>query len=199
VVRRARVFAVVALAALPLAGCKRGWLADWLKGHNATSEPPPAAAPFVNAVDCPDGLARCIGGVVEVSRVARVPQPCPPGAEKKTCTCPWDAVDKCDRGCAAEGAEVVAPPDRAAARVCASDPLNPVARPAPLAVAPSGACDDDGYRCVQSLVVACDEAEDAGWRARVVAACARGCVHEGESLREEEADFEGATRILCAR
>jgi hypothetical protein len=192
--------APLVFSALALTGCKRGSLADWLKGHGASNGPPPLAAPFVAAVDCPDGLARCIGGVVEVSRVARVPQPCPPGAEKKTCTCPWDAVDKCDRGCAAEGTEVVVSPERAAARVCANDPANPIARPAPFAVPPAGVCGDaEGFRCVGSLVLACEPGDGAASEGRVVAACTRGCFREGELLREEEADVEGATRILCAR
>jgi hypothetical protein len=110
-------------------------------------------------------------------------------------------VDKCDRGCAAEGTEVVVSEERAAARVCAIDPANPVARPAPLAVAPAGACAgaDEGFRCVQSLVLACEPGDGATPSARVVAACTRGCFREAESLREEEADVEGATRILCAR
>ena len=65
-------------------------------------------------------------------------------------------------------------------------------------LAPPGACDAEGYRCLGSLVIACSPG-DAGWSAKVFAACARGCFQEGESLGEEEADPEGAARILCAR
>ena len=62
------------------------------------------------------------------------------------------------------------------------------------------ACEAEGYRCIGSVVIACSVAGDAGsLRARVFAACARGCFQEGEALGEEEADPEGAARILCAR
>ncbi len=94
------------------------------------------------------------------------------------------------------------------ARLCAQDPANPVSRPAPAAVAPPGSCDGeerDGYRCVGSLVVSCVATEpratvDAGnFASHVVAACLRGCAHDGDEVGADETDPDGASRILCAR
>jgi hypothetical protein len=186
-------------------GCDRGWLARWIRDRGS---PEKFATPMtmMNGSDCPDGLARCVGGAVEVSHVARVPRPCPASRRPEECQCPWEAIDNCPRGCIEDGTEVIAPPDRAAARLCAPDPADPPVRVAVGALPPPGACEgarEDGYRCVGSLVVVCGVREagagDEAVRARVLAACVRGCFREGEALGEEEADPEGAARILCAR
>ena len=94
---------------------------------------------MMSGVDCPDGLARCVGGAVEVSHVARIPRPCPPSSRPEDCQCPWEAVETCPRGCTEDGTEVVTPPDRAAARLCAPDPANPSARLALGTLPPPGA------------------------------------------------------------
>ena len=202
--RRAAVFgAAVAIASLGTAGCKRGALAEWLakkkEGASSPAGPSPTSAFQLRALDCPDGLARCAGGVVEVSRVAHIPMPCTANATTN-CDCPWAWAADCARGCAVEGLTVVSAADRAAQRLCAVDPAT-IARPAPAAIAPKGACEAPGYRCVQSMIVACsDDADDAGTpRAQVIAACLHGCFREGESLDADDADPEGAPRILCAR
>jgi hypothetical protein len=193
-----------------LCGCQRGCLQTWIRDRGAASK---VATPLtmMKGIDCPDGLARCVGGAVEISHVARIPRPCPPSAKPEECQCPWEAADECPRGCAEEGTVVVTPPERAAARLCAPDPANPPARPVAGAVAPPGACEVEGYRCLGSLVIACApgspdrSAAESGalgtgpLLARPFAACVRGCVQEGEALGEEEADPEGAARILCAR
>ncbi|MGO9713492.1 MAG: hypothetical protein ACLQBL_31850 [Polyangiaceae bacterium] len=194
----------LALATLVLlSGCQRGCLSDWFRDRGSASK---AATPLtmMSGVDCPDGLARCVAGAVEVSHVARVPRPCPPSSRPEDCQCPWEAVETCPRGCTEEGTEVVVPPERAAARLCAPDPINPPARPVVGVLAPPGACGAEGYRCLGSLVIACSpgvdrSAADGGLTPRVFAACARGCFEEGEALGAEEADPEGAARILCAR
>jgi hypothetical protein len=189
--------------ALASAGCKRGALMEWLRQKEAA---PSIASPktatldaILHGTDCPDGLARCLGGTVEVSRVARIPNPCPQAAEHPAeCACPWDAIGTCPRGCASEGTEVVSAPEEANGRLCAPDPMNPSFRPAPAAMAPPATCDDippDTVRCVASLVIVCRGADTL--RPSVVAACVRGCVHEGESLGEGEA-VSLAPQILCA-
>ena len=185
-----------------LCGCQRGCLSTWIRDRGAASK---IATPLtmMRGIDCPDGLARCVGGAVEVSHVARIPRPCPPSNKPEECQCPWEAVGECPRGCAEEGTIVVVPPDRASSRLCAPDPANPSARPVVGIPAPPGACDTLGYRCMGSLVIACSPAPgDAGAVAapvaRPFAACVRGCAQEGEALGEEEADPEGAARILCA-
>ena len=165
----------------------------------------------MNAVDCPDGLARCIGGVVEVSRVSHYELPCTGSPE--TCLCPWDSLGDCPRGCAAEGVEAVIPRDRAFVQLCAPDPADPTeafARPAPGVAPPPGACETDGVRCVGSLVVACRESAAPGAggaapgaadgvTARTIATCLHGCAHEGDGIDEEAVADEAAVRILCAR
>jgi hypothetical protein len=187
---------------LSLCGCQKGWLANYIRarGGGARSVTP---VTMMNGVDCPDGLARCVAGAIEVSHVARIPRPCPQD-HPDTCQCPWEAVENCPRGCIEEGTEVVAPPERAGARLCATDPLNPSARPATGAAPPPGACEEareDVYRCIGSLVVACSASpdRDGGAEARVLAACVRGCFEEGESLGDEEVSAEAATRIRCVR
>jgi hypothetical protein len=196
--REAVVISVLALAAC-VCGCQKGWLANWIRerGPGAKTATP---VTMMNGVDCPDGLARCVGGVVEVSHVARIPRPCP-STHPDECQCPWEAVENCPLGCTEDGTEVVTPPERAAARLCAPDPMNPPARPVVGGIAPPGACEearDEVYRCIGSFVVACTPG-DVGVEARVLAACVRGCFLEGESLGEEEAGPEAAARILCAR
>jgi hypothetical protein len=205
-----------------LSGCKRGALMDWLRERNALPGGPAVRdrtatlEGVLHGTDCPDGLARCVAGAVEVSHVARVPNPCPQATiHPEECQCPWEAIETCPKGCSAEGTVVVTPPSQAAPRLCAPDPSNPPARPAPAAIPPAGACTDTPpgtYRCVGSLVVSCADATaatpttPADPRAppipRVIAACIRGCADEsqgGDFLDEEEADPEAAARILCAR
>ncbi len=184
-------------------GCQKGWLSDWIRSRGATGK---MATPLTmtSGVDCPDGLARCVAGSVEISHVARIPRPCPASSPPGECQCPWEAVETCSRGCAEDGTEVLAPADRAGARLCAPDPANPPARLAVGAVAPPGACEgarEGGYRCIGSLVVICRSVadEERAGVATVLAACVRGCFHEGEGLGEEEADPEAASRILCMR
>jgi hypothetical protein len=190
-----------------LTGCQRGCLANWIRDRGSASK---TATPLtmLAGIDCPDGLARCVGGAVEVSHVARIPRPCPPSSRPEDCQCPWEAIDTCPRGCAEEGTNVVVGPERAAARLCAPDPLNPSTRPVSGIAAPPGACETPGYRCLGHLVVACTGSPTAtadagsatgGLAAHAFAVCVRGCFEEGEALGEDEADPEGAARILCAR
>ncbi len=185
------------LFALALPACKKGWLATWIRERGPSAK---TAAPLtmLNGVDCPDGLARCVSGAVEVSHVARIPRPCPSTVRPEECQCPWEALETCPLGCTEEGTEVVTPPEHAVARLCSPDPANPPARPAPGVTAPPGACEAEGYRCIGSVVVACAPGS-TGFVARVLAACVGGCFQEGEALGEEEADPMAAARILCAR
>jgi hypothetical protein len=151
----------------------------------------PPGAQAVAAIDCPDGLARCSGGVVEVSRLARITQPCKGTAEQ--CTCGWERVGECDRGCVVD--ELVAVVDRTAAfrQLCALEA--DAAAPARLIAAPPASqCEEeDLYRCAGSAIVACAD------RA-VVALCAKGCATEGGSLGTDvPVSREAAFAILCTR
>jgi len=207
-----RAIATAAFA-LVLGGCERGCLSTWLAelGVGRPSATPPKGALPLSGVDCPDGLARCVGGVVEVSRASHYTLPC--ADPQAGCMCPWDSLGPCPLGCAADGVEVVVPPERALAQLCATDPASPVARPIAPTAMPPGACDDvresteppttpagpstpdeNVYRCLASIVVACSS---SGGR-KAVAACVRGCFHDGDTVDEEEADPDEAARILCA-
>lgn len=187
------------LFALLLAGCERGCAKGWFEKHGVGEQgfAPQGAAPM-NALDCPDGLARCTGGVVEASRLATIPQPCK--AAPESCVCPWERLGACERGCVADGLEMVV--DRAVAlpQLCAppvdSGTVARIATGAPQAAD----CDEDvAWRCSGGQVVACAER-------RVAGVCERGCFAEGaeiaaEGPREtnETVRREAAFAILCSR
>jgi hypothetical protein len=149
----------------------------------------------MSVVDCPDGLARCVEGSVEASRLAVLPQPCH-GAES-VCTCPWDLVAWCRQGCAADGLEVVMERARAGRQLCAPDLDAGTARSTAM-TRHVGPCDEGQlYLCTAGLVIDC--AAHA-----VVASCVRGCFAEGATIDERMTERssvprEAAFAILCSR
>lgn len=197
---RSRGAALVALLSLTCA-CERGCAKGWFEKHGVGEQgfAPQGAAPM-NALDCPDGLARCTGGVVEASRLASIPQPCKGGPE--TCVCPWERLGSCERACVVDGLEMVV--DRALALPQLCTPAvdsGTLARIATGADAPQPAdCDEDvAYRCSGGAVVACAEH-------RVVATCERGCFAQGTEIAGEgpretngTVQREAAFAILCSR
>lgn len=146
----------------------------------------------MNALDCPDGLARCENGVVSVSRLATIPMSCkgPPGA----CACPWRRAGVCAYGCAAEGIEVVIDEVASTVQLCAPAaddggigwrPLDP-----PLA---ARVCEEgQRYQCGDGLVTDCLPGVGIG-------RCARGCFREGASIDDDGASREAAFAVLCSR
>ena len=147
----------------------------------------------MNARDCPDGLARCTEGNVFVSRLAAIPQPCtrPP----PQCECPWERVDTCATGCAAEGSEVAIEPPLAARQLCAAPADGAAAVLRLMGAQPAPFPCDDGqlYRCVDGDVIACHENA-------VVGRCARGCFASGASVEDgEPVSREAAFAVLCSR
>ena len=151
----------------------------------------------LNGIDCSDGLARCTGGMVEVSRAYHYPDPCH-GPEER-CRCPWERIDECAQGCAADGVEQVMPGELAAKQLCAlpaGQSTEGIARPLTVDAGPPplGTCDSEaGYRCVGSVVVAC------GPSPQRLATCIRGCAREGEALDDEGVGVAGVLAILCNR
>jgi hypothetical protein len=203
--------APLAIVCIALVGCDRGCGRDTLDRARPSPSAPVASQPFpLNAVDCPDGLARCRDGVVEISRLFSYPVPCTGPAER--CTCPWDRLSPCDHGCVAEEIELALPRDRAFSQLCAPSPSQPVAR-APVAgtTVPKAACDGELYRCVAGNVVACasddgtsaaspqrgQHQDDAG--PAVVATCAHGCADEGDFLDDGRITRDQAALLLCRR
>ncbi|MGH7294169.1 MAG: hypothetical protein ACRELB_04520 [Polyangiaceae bacterium] len=177
---------------LSLSGCERGCARTWLKERGASERGvrAPGAQP-VNGVDCPDGLARCTGGVVTASRLAVIEQPCKGTAEQ--CSCPWERVGECERGCVADELEVVVDRGAAMRQLCAPPrDAGPVARE--LAPPPASRCEEgELYRCASGSVVSC--ADHA-----VVAVCAKGCATEGGSLDDDmPVAREAAYAVLCSR
>jgi hypothetical protein len=174
------------------AACERGCARRWLDEH-ATGEPPSSGKGSLplNAIDCPDGLARCSGGVIEASRLARIPQPCQ--GRPEACTCPWDRVGDCDRGCVADDVELVIPRERALPQLCAPDRDAGAFTRGPAGEVPRGCDEGQLYRCAAGSVVACHENA-------VVATCVRGCFEEGAAIDEDEPiEREAAFAILCSR
>jgi hypothetical protein len=176
-----------------LAGCERGCAKGWFEKHGVGEQgfAPQGAAPM-NALDCPDGLARCTGGVVEASRLATIPQPCKEAPE--SCVCPWERLGACEGGCVADGLEVVVDRARALPQLCApavdSGTLARIATGAPQ----QADCDEDvAYRCSGGAVVACAEH-------RVAGVCERGCFAEGADVGGDvPLGREAAFAILCSR
>ena len=147
----------------------------------------------LGGIDCSDGLARCSGGMVEVSRAYHVPDPCH-GPEER-CRCPWERIDECPQGCAADGVELDLPREEAVKQLCV--PSEPVSLPLVEAGAPPlTACDGEGsaerYRCEQSKVLMCGTPPP-----QFIASCTRGCRREGEALDEEDLPSQAAVLLLC--
>jgi hypothetical protein len=199
-------------------GCEPGWLREhgvpgsWppARGEGRPGESPPPGSLAMNVVDCPDGLARCSDGRVEVTRLATIPQPC--RGPQSACGCPWAYVAECDRGCVADGLEVVMDRARAPVQLCADGADGADRAHAVIAAAEEGErgeragvglveCDEgELYRCVGDGVVDCA-------RRAVVARCLRGCSAESASVEDGLEDGieghrvtrEAAFAILCSR
>ena len=145
------------------------------------------------AVDCPDGLARCEAGEVEVSRLAAIPQPCK--GQPKDCACPWERIATCPgEVCVADGVELVVERSHAAAQLCAPGAdAGPLSLAPPPGALPTTPCDEgELYKCAGGNVVGCSANA-------VLAQCLRGCAAEGTGIDEEGVDREAAVAILCSR
>ncbi len=120
--RRVTTLAGGLLCLLLASACDRGCGSRWIAKRKESVESVPSV--FTPALDCPDGLARCVGGVLEVAELARIPLPCKPSEGHGQCACPWLAVGECPHGCLSEGVAVVSAPEQAATQLC-FDPTNP--------------------------------------------------------------------------
>jgi hypothetical protein len=188
---RQGIFGASLVAAL--GGCERGCARSWFEERGVgTPGSAPRGGGAVQAIDCPDGLARCSDGVVEVSRLATIPAPCV--GRPEGCTCPWERAGDCLDRCVADGATLVVDRQRAVAQLCA--PVVATSGDAGLATPASSPadCEDDvRYRCSAGDVVSC--ADHA-----VIAHCVRGCASEGSDIGVEiDVGREGAFAILCTR
>jgi hypothetical protein len=196
--RKALLLVVLVLA---LGGCERGCLAGWLSDRGVATGPKPpgqGSAPQLAAIDCPDGLARCGNGIVQVSRAYHYADPCTGSPEQ--CTCPWERLGDCPKGCVVDGLVVDEPRDRAMSQLCA-----PAATARDGGVELSGpppgdevvsAC-DASFVCEHGVVIAC------GPPARAVGACTAGCAREGQSMDTDDESAPltpgAALAVLCRR
>lgn len=172
--------AVIVSALAVLAGCHRGCGA----AAGRAGEPAPSSSGLqLDLVDCPDGLARCEGGEVMVSRLARV---------ASTTACPWESQGTCATRCLAEGLIVDLPKASAKAQLCAAPPsASPVWLP-PATESPLFGCDEGEFRCSANVVRRC-----SGNVQRAVAACVDGCAEVSEGI--EVGSVDAAAGVLCKR
>jgi hypothetical protein len=131
--------------------------------------------------DCPTGLARCVNGAVEITEGRAT---CP------GCPCGWKRVQVCQKGCIAEGLELVRDPADAPT-LCAESKLAAMPPPGevPLVNCPAG----DRFWCHDHTVFACPQ----GASAVPVNICTYGCREEGDGLGDPSIDIGGASRLLC--
>ncbi|MFO0676426.1 MAG: hypothetical protein U0169_07825 [Polyangiaceae bacterium] len=196
---RPGLVAVVLVAALP--GCSRGCLATWLSERGvgpAPQGPRTQSSSALFGIDCPPDLTRCVDGTLERSGVGRVPKMCNDDPVK--CGCPWAALRDCPGGCAAPGLVVVDVGASLSDQLCAT-PFEAVAGPPPPGVAnTAAACDDEGYRCGDGVVVHCAMAHGTGPVVpRMVARCLHGCAPGLESMDDASLDDRSAPVLYCAR
>ncbi len=184
---------VLAVLAGCVAGCDRGCSESWVGRAIAGRGAGPQGlgeTPF-DAMDCPDGLARCEEGVVSVSRLATIPVPCHGPAE--ACQCPWERVADCPGACAADGLEVVIDRAAATAQLCASQAPASFVRPSAVPVPSPTPCEEgERFECSGSSVVECSSSSIAG-------VCLHGCLRDGGSIDDDGVSRVAAFAILCSR
>jgi hypothetical protein len=174
-----RRLALLLPSAALLLGCSRGCGTG---SGGAQGSAPAASVALTDVVDCPDGLARCAGGEVMVSRLDRVPP---------SHACPWESLGTCRTRCVSEGLSVDLPRARALAQLCAPGPSGVAWVPAP-ADARLEECDEGEFRCRANVVWRC-----GGKALHAVATCAEGCAEIVEPIEVESVD--AAAAILCKR
>lgn len=125
----------------------------------------------MGSIDCPDGLARCIDGRLEKSKLATVG----PGS-----VCPWAPMGDCPGECV-EGVLVEEPH---AAQLCR---IEAGAWRESRSPAGADACHDARFECAGSQVIDCDTKQ-------VVAVCTHGC---GVSALDDELSEADAVNVLC--
>ena len=132
--------------------------------------------------DCPTGLARCVGGAVEVSEGHTACSGCP---------CAYERVRTCVAGCVVEGLELVREPEQAGT-LC--KPAGALAVSVPPSDAGGATCPSGArFSCQAGTVYACP----SGTSAVPVTVCTLGCVKEGETLDDPAVDVAGATAMMC--
>ena len=209
----------LALAALAFTGCERGCLATWLAEHGVGGADPggppsrtpvaggarpngstghsrSATAPDLGGTDCSDGLARCVGGHIEVSVGGHIPAHCTTPSELPgACSCAWRAVKTCARACLRDDLEVIATEDVASSQLCASDDvlLRP---PTPAESASTSICAEENVSCEEGAIRTCTH---RGQPSLLLGVCLHGCA---TGIAVEPADLlrpDGAAAILCQR
>jgi len=154
-----------------------------------------AGAIDLGGTDCSGGLARCVGGQVELSLAAHLPARCAPGERAAGCACPWQLGPRCATGCVRDGLEIAAEGPGAAEQLCnANDPV--VRAPLATELTDVTVCADESVVCAGGLVRACAA---RGQPSRIVAACVHGCAAGVELEPGDLLTGDGPAAILCRR
>jgi hypothetical protein len=177
-----------------LTGCQRGWLASELRTLGVGA--PPQEKDWLGVVDCPAGLSRCVGGVVQTSLSARRPRDCKESGEgRAACQCPWSAVSRCPGPCAADGIELAVDGD-ASTQLCPAEDVAQFAQRA-LCNSAQGSlssdppdCEGESYVCSSSRVVACADR-------RVLGTCSIACAELSVDAHVALSD-DTVLSLLCA-
>ena len=181
---------------LTLAGCQRGCLSGWFETSGLFGAPAAdkGGAFSLASVDCPGGMARCVGGVVEMSRAATLGPDCQgaPGG----CACPWTTVGSCEGPCAVDELELALEAAVAHRQLCAPPSGEAVALPLLTPPAsPLSSCQEDATaECRDGTVYRCGEGAPPQPELR----CLRGCVAEGLAL-DTLVPPGSAAAVLCLR
>ena len=179
-------------------GCERGCGWAWLGEHGLGPNGGDPVSIVPSGIDCPDGLARCVHGGVEASRLATVARTC--RGPETPCSCPWEPLAFCARGCVVDGLELVMERSHAEAQLCLPEQEgdSPVAGN-PLSAVTVSCEEDQLYRCSDGQITDCNAHA-------IVASCRRGCVAEGASIDavpqvtpQVAVRREAAYAILCSR
>ncbi len=153
----------VMATSIALLSCERGCLSKRLSSTQDGGLP-------LDLVDCPDGLARCVDGQLQKSKLAAVAPPA---------VCPWVPAGECAGDCV-EGIVVA---EEHAAQLCRVE-----AGAWRTARAPAEPC-EARWQCSASRVIDCEQKS-------MVAVCTKGCALDALDDDLPEGD---AVTILCLR
>ena len=152
----------VMVVSIALLGCERGCLSKRLASSDAQLP--------LDLVDCPDGLARCVDGQLQKSKLATVPG---------TAACPWVAAGECPGDCV-EGIMIA---EQHAAQLCRTE-----AGAWRLERSAAGEC-DGRWQCNAAQVIDCPSKQ-------IVAVCTQGCAM---AELEDDVSEGDAFTVLCRR
>ena len=152
------------IVSIALVGCERGCLSKKVSGTQDSGL-------AFDLVDCPDGLARCVDGQLQKSKLGAVP----PNA-----TCPWISAGECPADCV----EGIVVEEAHAAQLCRVE-----AGAWQIRRAPAEDCGEARFKCSANRVIDCEQKS-------MVAVCTKGCALD---VLDDDVSEGDAVTILCLR